>query len=122
MTTPIYEPREADDNSPNFLGFEGRNCGDHRTVGSHRAWCFDCTMWCYPSNPCNGCEVPSLETDVQNLEDILGNVWLYIDWRYVTKQLTTEQKERFADAVDAWSQRLNDDDGRSVTDRWWRDA
>ena len=23
---------------------------EHRTVGSHRAWCHKCLQWCYPKN------------------------------------------------------------------------
>lgn len=40
-----------------FYGWEPRDCGEHRTVGSHRAWCFDCTEWCYPheDTACDGC-------------------------------------------------------------------
>jgi len=60
------------------------------------------------------------------LQDLLGSIWLYVSWPYVTKQLTTEQKELWADAVDAWSQALavegGDLDWRPVADRWWRDA
>lgn len=60
-------------------------------------------------------------------EDLLGSIWLYIKWEYVTRQLTTAQKELFADAVDAWSARLNagepeDLQVESGTRRWWRDA
>lgn len=52
--------------------------------------------------------------------DLLGAIWLYIKWRYVTKQLTTEQKTLFADAVDAWSARMNDvEDWQPVAERWW---
>lgn len=56
-------------------------------------------------------------------EDLLGSIWLYIGWRYVTKQLTTEQKEMFAAAVESSSRRLNDDDPSEPldVDRWWRD-
>lgn len=28
---------------------------EHRTVGSHRAWCYDCQEWCYPVIPCDCC-------------------------------------------------------------------
>jgi hypothetical protein len=47
---------------PNFFGHDGRECGEHRTVGPHRAWCFDCSEWCYPGidAACKGCELPSL--------------------------------------------------------------
>jgi len=40
---------------PNFEGHSGRECGEHRTVGPHRAWCHDCSEWCYPSLPCPQC-------------------------------------------------------------------
>jgi hypothetical protein len=52
-------------------------------------------------------------------QDLLGAISLYIPWRFVTQQLTTPQKEQFADAVDAWSGRLNAGDGAKM-DRWWR--
>jgi len=57
-------------------------------------------------------------------EDLLGSIWLYIPWRFVTRQLTTAQKELFADAVKAWSARLNEDDPDeepTSPERWWRD-
>jgi hypothetical protein len=57
-------------------------------------------------------------------EDLLASIWLYVNWRYVTKQLTTPQKEMFADAVDASHARMNADDpdlGAGPADRWWRD-
>jgi hypothetical protein len=38
-----------------FAGFEARDCGEHRTVGPHRAWCHDCNEWCYPDAPCVRC-------------------------------------------------------------------
>lgn len=61
--------------------------------------------------------------EITAYEDLLGSIWLYIGWRYVTKQLTTEQKELFAAAVEASSRRLNDDDPSEPcdVDRWWRD-
>jgi hypothetical protein len=46
--------------APNFEGHPGRECGEHRTVGPHRAFCFDCSEWCYPSSPCARCELPAL--------------------------------------------------------------
>lgn len=24
--------------------------GEHRTVGTHRAWCHECHEWCYPNH------------------------------------------------------------------------
>jgi hypothetical protein len=70
---------------------------------------------------------PALPAD-RDYEDLLGSIWLYIDWRYVTKQLTTRQKELFADAVDRdvmrdvmRDQEEDGDEPRPVADRWWRD-
>lgn len=36
------------DDGRRFVGWEPRQCGEHRTVGNYRAWCFDCSEWCYP--------------------------------------------------------------------------
>jgi len=62
----------------------------------------------------------------ERYEDLLGSIWLYINWRYVTRHLPTEKKELFADAVDAWSARLAAGDGETETrgpaERWWRDG
>ena len=54
---------------PNFEGHEKRECGEHRTVGPHRAWCYDCTEWCYPrpEMACKGCMVPMLQAEVERL-------------------------------------------------------
>lgn len=38
-----------------FVGHNPRQCGEHRTVGDHRAWCHDCSEWCYPTQPCRSC-------------------------------------------------------------------
>lgn len=48
--------------------------------------------------------------------DTLGSIWLYVKWRYVTGKLTTEQRELWADAVDAFGE---PQDGKA--ERWWRD-
>lgn len=68
--------------------------------------------------------VAEARAEAVDLRDLLGAIWLYISWRYVTKQLTTEQKEMWADAVEEWQRRINGgvdpaDDEVSV-DRWWR--
>lgn len=76
--------------------------------------------------------VTSDQRRIAELEDLLGDVSLYIGWRYVTKQLTTEQKELFAGVRDQWSDRLRAEEGidppptaeeRAESDlhyRWWR--
>jgi len=57
-------------------------------------------------------------------QELLASVWLYIKWEYVTRQLTTEQKDLFADAIDASHARANAEDpelGAIPVDRWWRE-
>lgn len=51
------------DSNGRFFGHEPRECGEHRTVGSHRAWCHSCSEWCYPTIPCNGCAIIGLRHD-----------------------------------------------------------
>ncbi|MGV0949347.1 MAG: hypothetical protein ACOYB3_01655, partial [Azonexus sp.] len=62
---------EHPDHGTLFEGFEPRECGEHRTVGSYRAWCFDDTEWCYPTTPCRGCEIVSLREKITTLETAL---------------------------------------------------
>jgi hypothetical protein len=49
---------------PLFIGHDERSCGEHRTLGSHRAWCFDCGEYCYPNIPCSGCSYPIMRRDL----------------------------------------------------------
>lgn len=51
----LTKPRPVFDAEGNFQGHESSPCGEHRTVGEHRAWCHACTEWCYPTMPCLGC-------------------------------------------------------------------
>jgi hypothetical protein len=65
------------------------------------------------------------EQQRDELQELLGSIWLYVSWRYVTRQLTTEQKELWADAVDAHTRDGQIEDGEDVhpvADRWWRDV
>lgn len=52
---PYAEPPRAEDEraAGNFVG-HGDQC-EHRTAGPHRAWCHDCTEWCYPHHGCARC-------------------------------------------------------------------
>ena len=54
--------------------------------------------------------------EVTAQRELLGVLWLYVDWRYVTRQLTTEQKNLWADAVDAFG---DPDDAGPKAERWW---
>lgn len=74
---------------PNFEGHEGRECGEHRTVGPHRAWCYDCSEWCYPGNvgECRGCRLPMLEAKIAAQTEQI-------------EQLTAETKQRAEQILD----------------------
>lgn len=55
-----------------------------------------------------------------------GSVWLHGDWKWLTKNMTTAERELAADAVARWSAALNADDndleaGEPDGLRWWRD-
>jgi hypothetical protein len=49
-----------------FTGHAGRECGEHRSTGP-RAWCHDCSEWCYRDSPCKGCELPQLRAENERL-------------------------------------------------------
>lgn len=57
-------------------------------------------------------------------EDLLGDIWRRVNWHHVTEPLATEQRDLFADAVDAVNARAGTGDPglalHPVT-RWWRD-
>lgn len=53
---------------------------------------------------------------VEQLEDLVCTLWLYTG-HYAWKQLTTEQRELFADVLD---RRPQDDGDFEPVDRWWR--
>jgi len=48
--------------------------------------------------------------------ELLAAIWLYVDWRYVTRQLTTDQKTIWADAIDTTGD-LHELGPRA--ERWW---
>ncbi|MFJ7990268.1 hypothetical protein [Streptomyces sp. NPDC096351] len=55
-----------------------------------------------------------------------GSVWLHGNWRYLTSQMTTPEREHAADAVARWSADLARADGEErgrepESLRWWRD-
>jgi len=56
------------DTAGRYLG--GASECQHRTVGSHRAWCLSCHQWCYPRAMCPGCLLVELaELDELGLID-----------------------------------------------------
>jgi uncharacterized membrane-anchored protein YhcB (DUF1043 family) len=76
-------------------------------------------------------ERDQLRAAVEQTDELLGAITLYISWRYVTRNLRTDQKELFADAVERFENRMHGPDGEdpdpemaglpSYTPRWWRD-
>jgi|SRR4051812_2507176 hypothetical protein len=71
-----------------------------------------------------------LKARIARHEDLLASVALYIRWRDVTRSLTTEQKELFADSIERHFIRVHGPDGEdpcalmaglpSYARRWWR--
>lgn len=62
----------------------------------------------------------------EQFAELLGDIWLHIDWYHVTRHLTTEQKELFADSVDTSSYYHAVEEGRTdewqpVAVQWWRE-
>ena len=57
--------------------------------------------------------------------ELLASMWLYTNWRYVTKNLTTEQKELWADVIDEVHRAQEIEDGTPEdfwpVERWWRE-
>lgn len=69
-------------------------------------------------------QVNELRAEVELMRGILGELVLYVDWRHCTSQLTTEQKEAWAQAVEAWQGDLHADTPRALAtlqpaDKWW---
>jgi hypothetical protein len=54
------------------------------------------------------------EAELADARELLASIWLYVDWRYLTRQMTTPQKELWADAVDT-----SEPDPGPKADRWW---
>lgn len=64
------------------------------------------------------------DSRIEALEDVVATLWLHIG-HHAESQLTTEQKEILADAVDAQRTRQDPqptDPGPQQFDRWWRHA
>jgi len=49
------------------------------------------------------------------------SVWLHGNWRYLTKNMTTPEREHAADAVARYSAHLEPDEPEIADLRWWRD-
>lgn len=77
----------------NFEGHQPRDCGEHRTVGAHRAWCHDCSEWCYPriDMACKGCEIVQLRERLAAVE-----LWMEHAERHYGPSIVTELRAAIA--------------------------
>lgn len=68
---------------------------------------------------------PARRPEPTDLDAAMHSVWLHGDWRWLTRSMTTEQREAAADAVQRYSDRLAAKDARSPSTeldlRWWRE-
>jgi hypothetical protein len=60
-------------------------------------------------------------------DDAWGSVWLHGKWSWLTKNMTTPEREYAADCVARWNARLAEEDeepdrGEPEGLRWWREA
>ncbi len=108
------------DGEPNWEGRDERECGDHRTVGPHRAWCFDDHEWCYPDVPCRGCEIILLRDRIKILESqpfnsrISSNEDGTLDEIWARGSIHLEQM-----SSDHWWMAIYLPDGRTITVNFW---
>jgi len=68
-------------------------------------------------------ELATARRDAAVLDAAAHSVWLHAKWRWLTSQMTTKEREAWADAVDRASAQLNADDpdlNAAPVDRWWR--
>jgi hypothetical protein len=78
----------------------------------------------YSGEPEFRAENAHLTEEVEKLQNLLGELSLYVRWRYCTMQLITNQREVWAQAVEAWERDIHRDDPRTLAelhhaDRWW---
>lgn len=64
---------------------------------------------------------PTPAAVASDLDGACHSVWLHGKWRWLTSQMTTPEKEAFADAVDRAGDVLADGEDRLPVDRWWRE-
>lgn len=57
------------------------------------------------------------------LDGAMHSVWLHGKWRWLTRNMTTEQREAAWDAVKRYSAELGDPDDEPLSEgwAWWRD-
>lgn len=71
--------------------------------------------------------VPAMCDEIERLDGAMHSVWLHGKWRWLTRNMTTEEREAAADAVTRYSTKLDESENDPLpTDqhalRWWRDS
>lgn len=61
-------------------------------------------------------EKGALLEEIDEYKELLSSIYLYVKWHYVTKQLTTEQKDLWANAID---EKGDPEDEGVTAPRWW---
>lgn len=52
-------------------------------------------------------------------DDLLHTIWMHTSWFELTKRMTTQEREKYANAIERHSRMLHPDEPL-VLDRWWR--
>lgn len=62
-------------------------------------------------------------TQSELIEDACFSVWLHGDFGYLTKKMTTEERNAFADGIDRARVRMHAEDNEEATPihRWWKE-
>lgn len=61
-----------------------------------------------------------MSADTGVLEAILATIFLHGKWEDLTRHMSEAERERFADAVENWSARLDLEQKPMTVDRYWR--
>lgn len=93
----------------NFEGYEERRCGEHRTVGPHRAWCFNDTEWCYPQSPCRGCEIGFKK--LMEIHGVPDAAWI----DSMASQLEAMPRETFVEGLTRLAEDVSSQDNKLST-------
>lgn len=56
---------------------------------------------------------------IKEYQDLLGELYLYVSWKQMTRRLTTRQKELWADAVEQWQPDPEHPEDHDRDLRWW---
>lgn len=93
------------DDSTNWYGRPDRECGEHRPLGDHYSYCYDCSEKCSDTGPCARCELPYVVAEVDRLRE--GAEVLAVGWE-------RESAAEFVVAAAELRQLINDPEPRQA--------